>query len=84
MYQQRVTWRNVIIYCILAYALLWIPFFGATLTGWGGNDPGVWGIILGIMGPFSPLIAALLMRLLITREGFRDAHLGLRKVRWHF
>jgi len=84
MYQQRVTWRNVIIFCILAYALLWIPLFGATLTGRGGNDPGVWGIALGIMGPFSPLIAALLMRLLITREGFRDAHLGLRKVRWHF
>ncbi len=84
MNQQSFTLRNVIIYCILAYALLWIPFFGVTWTGWGGNDPGVWSTLLGIMGPFSPLIAALLMRLLIAREGFRDAHLGLRKVRWYF
>lgn len=84
MDQHNINWRNILIFSILAYALLWIPFFGATLTGWEGNDPGVWGILLGIMGPFSPLIAALLVRLLISREGFRDAHLGLRKVRWYF
>jgi len=36
------------------------------------------------MGPYSPLIAALVVRLLIAREGFRDAHLGIRQTRWHF
>jgi membrane protease YdiL (CAAX protease family) len=70
----------VIVFCILAYALFWIPFFGVTWASRGGNEPGLWG---AIVGPYSPLIAALLTRTLIAREGLRDAHLGLR-VRWYY
>ncbi|MCP4421329.1 MAG: CPBP family intramembrane metalloprotease [Chloroflexi bacterium] len=80
MKNQTVQWKNIIIFCILAFALLWVPFFGATWASKGGNDPGAWGILLGIMGPFSPLIAAVITRKLIAREGFGDAHLSLRKI----
>jgi membrane protease YdiL (CAAX protease family) len=78
-----VNWRNVILYCALAYLLFWVPFIGATLTSKNGNDPGAWGITLGILGPFSPLLAALFVRI-FTREGFGDAHLGIRSVRWYY
>jgi len=79
-----VPWRNVTIYCALAFALFWIPFFGVTAAGRGGNDPGAWAPIFGILGPYSPLIAALFVRLVIAKEGFRDAHLGIRSTRWYF
>lgn len=78
---QNVPWRHIIIYCILAYVLFWLPFFGVTLAG---NDPGVWRTVFGIMGPYSPLIAAVLTRTLVAREGFRDAHLGVRGVVWRY
>ena len=79
-----VVWRNVVVYCVLAYALLWIPFFGATLAREGGNASNVWQRILGVMGPYSPLLAAVLTRTVIAREGFHDARLGVRATRWHF
>ena len=81
---QRVPWKNVIIYCILAFVLFWIPFFGLTITLSEGNDPGVLGTIFGILGPFSPLIAAIIVRMLVAREGFRDARLGIFRVRWYY
>jgi membrane protease YdiL (CAAX protease family) len=84
MNHQGVPWRNVVVYSITACALLWIPFLVVTLAGPDSGDAGAWSTVLGVMGPYSPLIAALLVRLLIAREGFRDAHLGIRQTRWHF
>jgi membrane protease YdiL (CAAX protease family) len=80
---QRINWRNVILYCVLAYLLFWIPFIGVTWASKNGNDPGAWGVILGILGPFSPLLAAVFVRI-FAREGFGDAHLGIRSVRWYY
>ncbi|MFQ6614404.1 MAG: CPBP family intramembrane glutamic endopeptidase [Fidelibacterota bacterium] len=79
-----VPWRNITVFCALAFAFFWIPFFGATLSVRGGNDPGAWGAIFGILGPFSPLLAAVLTRVLVAREGFADAHLGILNVKWYF
>ena len=84
MSHRSISWRNVIIYCALAYALFWIPFFGVTLAEGSGNEPGAWSPVLGILGPYSPLIAALLTRLVVAREGLRDAHVGIRSTHWHF
>ncbi len=79
----RVPWRDITIYFVLACALLWIPFFGVMYSGKDGADPGAWGVAMGILGPYSPLIAALIVRTLVARDGFRDAHLGLR-VHWYW
>ncbi len=79
-----VPWKNVIIYCILAFALFWIPYFGLTSAIRAENNTGVWTALLGIMGPFSPLIAAVAVRALAAREGFRDARLGFFRVRWYY
>ncbi len=90
-----VEWRKILIFCLLAFALFWIPFFGTVVSGGAtASDGGAsssgergsrfWPTLFGIMGPYSPLIAAVLMRFLIAREGLHDAHLGLRRVavRW--
>lgn len=84
MESRQVPWRNVIIFCVLAFALFWIPFLGTILTGREENEPGVWSTIFAVLGPYSPLIAAVLTRMLIAREGFRDAHLGFLRVHWRF
>jgi len=44
----------------------------------------VWSVVFGILGPYSPLIAALVVRMLIAREGLRDAHLGIRRTHWRY
>ena len=82
MNHRSVPWRNVVVYCITACVLLWVPFLVVNLRG--AEDAGAWSNVLGVMGPYSPLIAALVVRSLIAREGFRDAHLGIRQTRWHF
>jgi membrane protease YdiL (CAAX protease family) len=82
--QSGIPWRNIIVFCVLSFALFWIPFFGVTMAARGGGGPGAWSTVFGILGPYSPLIAALLVRLVLVREGVRDAHLGIRNTRWHF
>jgi membrane protease YdiL (CAAX protease family) len=86
--KRTVEWRKVVLFCLLAFALFWIPFFGSVLSGEtsasGESGSQFWRTLFGILGPYSPLIAAVLMRVLIAREGFGDAHLGVRRVaaRW--
>lgn len=84
MNHRDIPWRNVTIYCLLAFGLFWVPFFGMTLAGRGGNEPGAWSTVFGILGPYSPLIAALVVRLAVAREGLGDARLGVRSTRRHF
>ena len=83
MNTRGIPWRNVTIYCALAYILFWVPFCGLTLAGRNNSDPGAWSVVFGVLGPYSPMIAALLVRFLIAKEGVRDAHLGIRNTRWY-
>ncbi len=83
MSSRNVEWRHIAFFYVTACGLFWIPFFGSALAAEGAGS-GAWRTIFGIMGPYSPLIAALLARLVIAREGIRDAHLGFRRVRWYF
>lgn len=81
---QSVPWRPVLLYCLLAFALLWAPFLGFTLAERAGSGSESWRIALGIAGPYSPLMAAVLIRTLISCEGFGDAHLRFRDVHWRY
>lgn len=80
MRNQAIPWKQIILFCLLAFALLWVPFFGMISVTRAGSDAAVWETVLGLVGPFSPLIAAVITRTFIAREGFGDAHLRLRGV----
>ncbi len=63
---RAVEWRKVLLFCLLAFALFWIPFFGMLLSGGrmpvaAGSWSRFWHALFGIMGPYSPLIAAVFM-----------------------
>jgi membrane protease YdiL (CAAX protease family) len=68
--------NQIIFFVILSYALLWIPFLGSVFF----KEEGFWINILGIMGPYSPLLAALITRTIVAREGFEDAQLGVKNI----
>ncbi|MEW6357008.1 MAG: CPBP family intramembrane glutamic endopeptidase [Planctomycetota bacterium] len=82
----RVPWREVLMFCVLAYAFSWLWWMPAILaqirqrlTGMGTTgDPATTMGQLGIaIGMFGPMIAAVIMRLFVSREGVK-ASLGLR------
>lgn len=76
--------RPIIVFVSLSAALLWIPFFGVALTESQSDSAQLWKVLLGIMGPYSPLIAALITRTIVAREGFIDAHLSFRATHWRY
>jgi len=84
----QVKWREVILFTLLAYGLTWawqaikiVPHLGELLTA--SKTPTDSTIIYGnvyyhILGMFGPMLAAIIMRLFISREGLRGS-LGLRQ-----
>jgi hypothetical protein len=84
----QVKWREVILFTLLAYGLTWtwqaikiIPRLGELLTA--PKTPADSTVIFGnvyyhILGMFGPMLAAIFMRLFISREGLRGS-LGLRQ-----
>jgi CAAX protease family protein len=83
-----VQWREVILFTFLAYSLTWIwqgikilPHLGELLTA--SKTPADSTVIFGnvyyhILGMFGPMLAAIIMRLFVSREGLRGS-LGLRQ-----
>jgi len=84
----QVKWREVILFTLLAYGLTWawqgikiVPHLGELLTA--SKTPADSTVIFGnlyyhILGMFGPMLAAIFMRLFISREGLRGS-LGLRQ-----
>jgi hypothetical protein len=84
----RVRWGEVILFSLLAYGLTWawqgikiIPHLGELLTA--SQTPTDSTFIFGnvyyhILGMFGPMLAAIFMRVFISREGLRGS-LGLRQ-----
>ena len=84
----RVKWGEVILFSLLAYGITWTwlgikmaPHLGELLTA--SNTPTDSTVIFGnvyypILGMFGPMLAAIFMRLFISREGVRGS-LGLRQ-----
>lgn len=73
-----INWSHIITFLVFSYALFWIPFILTKVTISNGNN--YWSIVFGILGPYSPLLAAVVIRSLISKEGYKDAHLGIRKI----
>ncbi len=74
--------RGVVAYILLSFGIAWGIWEGLANKGWipGGSSP-----MLQIMyGAFAPALAALAVRLLVTREGFADAGLGLHFGKWRY
>jgi hypothetical protein len=83
-----VQWREVILFTFFAYALTWtwwgakiLPHLGELLTA--SKTPADSTVIFGnlyyhILGMFGPMLAAIIMRLFVSREGLRGS-LGVRQ-----
>jgi membrane protease YdiL (CAAX protease family) len=85
---RRVAWREVWIFSVVAYALawaVWSPMFPAALRAiTGGMTPAKFeppGTL--VLGMFAPLVAALVMRLFISKEGVRGSS-GFRRPLRHY
>ncbi len=88
-----IKWREVILFTFLAYGLTWtwqgikiLPHLGELLTA--SKTPADSTVIFGnvyyhILGMFGPMLAAIFMRLFISREGLRGS-LGLRQPWRHY
>jgi membrane protease YdiL (CAAX protease family) len=83
----QVRWREVIFFSLIAYALTWgwnaiwiLPHLGVLTASTTPIDPAaIYGNLLNFLpGMFGPLIAAVVMRLWVSREGLRGS-LGLRR-----
>ncbi len=68
----EVAWRNIVVFIALALGLC----LGSNLLVKRGADP-----LLQVVAVYSPLLAALIVRKVVAREGFADAHLGIRGVK---
>jgi CAAX protease family protein len=90
-----VNWREVVLFGLLAYGLAWawwgfwlFPYLGTLLTQSATSaDPlegaGV-GLALAIpLGMFAPMVAALIMRLFVSKEGLKGSLGLLRSLRYY-
>ncbi len=87
----HVDWRVVILFGLLAYGLAWVwwgfwlfPYLGTLLTQ--STTPayllGGAGVAM-VLGMFAPIIAALIMRLFISKEGVKGSLGLLRSWRYY-
>jgi membrane protease YdiL (CAAX protease family) len=84
----RVRWRHIVIFTALTYALAWgawivmIPHLGRLLGASHTPDelkaPG-----MVILGMFAPMVAAVIMRRFVSKEGLRGS-LGPIRHRWRY
>jgi hypothetical protein len=87
----HVNWREVILFVVLAYGLAWVwwgfwlfPYLGILLTQ--STTPadlsGGAGVAM-VLGMFAPMIASLIMRLFISKEGVKGSLGLLRSWRYY-
>ena len=67
--------RGILVFLAIAFTLSWFPFVPVLF----GSEPAG-----GMLMPFAPAIAAVVVRKWVTREGFRDSGLRPNLRRWRF
>jgi membrane protease YdiL (CAAX protease family) len=88
----KIRWRDAVLFSLIAYALTWgwnaiwiIPNLGNLLTSpvTPADPVAIYGNLLNFLpGMFGPLIAAVVMRVWVSREGLRGS-LGVRR-HWRY
>jgi CAAX protease family protein len=85
----RVPWRHVAAFVLLAYGLAWAVWAPAMGDAWHaiatGKTPSSYiAPSFAVVGMFAPAIAAVIMRLWVSREGLRGSLGPVRhKLRWY-
>lgn len=91
----HVNWREVILFGVLAYGLAWawwgfwlFPYLGDLLTQSTTSPDLLEGAGVGLalaipLGMFAPMVAALIMRLFVSREGLKGSFGLLRPLRYY-
>jgi hypothetical protein len=83
---KRVPWLDVVVFTVLAYVIAWAAWAPLWPTIWQslitGRTPSAYqGGNLTAVGMFAPAIAAVLMRLVVSREGVRGSLGPIRRWR---
>ena len=74
--------KGIITFILIAFGLAWLPWEIALVFG---PDPGITVFsLIGVLAGLSPAIAAFVVRMWITREGFADAGLKPNLTRWRY
>ena len=78
----KIKWSEIILFSFISYVLAWIYWIPFLLKGMEGIRafPGPYGFANGM---FAPMIAALIMRLFISREGLKNSLGILRHWRYY-
>jgi membrane protease YdiL (CAAX protease family) len=91
----HVNWREVVLFGLLAYALAWawwgfwlFPYLGALLTQPTTSTDLLEGAGVGLalaipLGMFAPMVAALIMRLFVSKEGLKGSIGLLRSPKYY-
>jgi uncharacterized protein len=87
----HINWREVILFALLAYCLAWawwglwlFPYLGTLLTQSTTPTDLVGGAgVAMVLGMFAPMIAALIMRLFVSKEGVKGSLGLLRSWRYY-
>jgi membrane protease YdiL (CAAX protease family) len=74
--------RGVIVFLILAFGIAWISWEIPVRLGLAVTSPLFQ--LAAVPGAFAPAIAAVIVRVFVTREGFADAGLKLPFKRWPY
>lgn len=72
--------KGILIYLLITFGVSWGVIIVAWLIGISPEDP--ISFFTGIFAAFSPAIAAIIVRKVITREGFADARFKVKHQHW--
>ncbi|MFP4498887.1 MAG: CPBP family intramembrane glutamic endopeptidase [Vulcanimicrobiota bacterium] len=79
---KKINWTEVVIFCVISFALAWLYWIPYLIKGIEGMKafPGPYGFSNGM---FAPLIAAVFMRIFISKEGLKGSLGIIRRPKYY-